>query len=118
MWPLGANRWAYKLYESIAGPGGLHYRYCRAGQCDSADDVATAGVDAQGRTIDQGMTDIQDSVGEWAWLGETEPGALVGSTIAARPAGFVAGVENRAGFQPNWFYLNPQSIQGAGPGAN
>lgn len=112
MWPLGGNRWAYKLYGLTAGQAGLHYRYCRAGQCDSADDVATAGVDAQGRTIDQGMVDIRDSVGEWAWLGDTEPGALVGSSISTRPAGFVAGVENRAGFQPNWLYLNPQSIQG------
>jgi len=114
MWPMGGNRWAYKLYGPINALGNLHYRYCRSGQCGSADDLATAGDDAQGRAVETSLVpqDIKDSVTEWAWLGETEPGTLVGSNIGARPPGFVAGIELQSGFQPNWAYYNPQAVQG------
>ncbi len=114
MWPMGGNRWAYKLYGPINTLGNLHYRYCRAGQCGSADDSATAGDGAQGRTVETSLVaqNIQDTVSEWAWLGETEPGTLVGTDIGARPSGFVAGVELMAGYQPNWTYYNPQTVQG------
>jgi hypothetical protein len=113
MWPMGGGRWLYKLYGPINALGNLHYRYCRAGQCGSADDVSTAGEAAQGRLAETSLVshDIQDSVGEWAWMGDTEPGALVGSNIGARPAGFAAGIEFQAGFRPNWPYYNPQAIQ-------
>ena len=113
MWPMGGNRWAYKLYGPINTLGNLHYRYCRAGQCGSADDLATAGDGAQGRAVEASLVpqDLKDSVSEWAWLGETEPGALVGSNISVRPPGFVAGIEFQAGFQPNWAYYNPQAVQ-------
>ena len=86
MWPLGGNRWAYKLYGPINTLGNLHYRYCRAGQCGSADDLATAGDGAQGRAVETSLVqqDIKDAVTEWAWLGETEPGTLVGSNIEAQ----------------------------------
>ena len=114
MWPMGGNRWAYKLYGPINTDGNLHYRYCRAGQCGSADDSSTAGEGAQGRAVETGLVaqTIKDTVSEWAWLAETEPGTLVGTDISARPAGFVAGVEFQAGYQPNWTYYNPQAVQG------
>lgn len=114
MWPMGGNRWIYKLYGPINTLGNLHYRYCRVGQCGSADDLATAGDGAQGRAVETSLApqDIQDSVGEWAWLGSTEPGTLVGADINPRPSGFVAGIEFQAGFRPNWAYYIPQSVQG------
>jgi hypothetical protein len=113
MWPMGGNRWAYKLYGPINTVGNLHYRYCRAGQCGSADDLATAGDAAQGRAVETSIVpqDLKDSVAEWAWLTETEPGTLVGSNISPRPPGFIAGVELQTGFQPNWAYYNPQTVQ-------
>ena len=43
MWPLGNNKWAYKLYGPLNTLGALRYRYCRNGQCGSADDSSTAG---------------------------------------------------------------------------
>ncbi|HEY5984412.1 MAG TPA: carboxypeptidase regulatory-like domain-containing protein [Anaerolineales bacterium] len=113
MWPMGENRWLYKLYGPISTVGDLHYRYCRSGQCGSADDIATAGMNAQGRAVATSLVaqDIQDSVTEWAWLADTEPGTLVGSDITARAGSFVAGVELQAGFRPNWSYYNPQTVQ-------
>jgi hypothetical protein len=114
MWPLGGNRWAYKLHGPLNTLGSLHYRYCRAGQCGSTDDSLTAGDGAQGRAVETSLVaqNIKDTVSEWAWLGETEPGALVGSAIGVRPSGFVAGVEFQAGYRPNWAYYNPQAVQG------
>jgi len=114
MWPLGGNRWAYKLYDPTKTLGNLHYRYCRDSQCDSADDASTAGEGSQGRTVETSLLaqNIQDTVSEWAWLGETEPGTLVGTDIGSRPTGFVAGVELQDGYQPSWTYYNPQAVQG------
>jgi hypothetical protein len=114
MWPMGSNRWVYKLYGPINTLGPLHYRYCRAGQCGSADDLSTAGPEAQGRSVETSLVqqDIQDSVNEWAWLGDTEPGTLVGSNITPRASGFVAGIEFQSDFHPNWAYYNPQAVQG------
>jgi len=113
MWPMGDGRWLYKLYGPISAPGSLHYRYCRAGQCGSADDLSSAGESAQGRLVETGLVaqDIKDSVGEWAWLGSTEPNALVGSDIVGRSDPFVAGVEFQADFRPNWSYYNPHAVQ-------
>jgi hypothetical protein len=113
MWPMGGNRWAYKLYGPINTVGNLHYRYCRNGQCGSADDLSTAGEDAQGRFVTTSLAgqDIQDTVADWAWLQSTEPSTLVGSAITARDSSFVAGVEFQSSYQPNWFYYNPQAVQ-------
>lgn len=114
MWPMGGNQWAYKLYGPLNTLGSLRYRYCRAGQCGSADDLATAGEDAQGRSVQTSLVpqDIKDTVAEWAWLGETDPGTLVAAEIGSRPAGFVAGIEWQADYRPSWVYYNPQSVQG------
>ena len=113
MWPLGNNKWAYKLYGPLNMLGTFHYRYCRNGQCGSADDLATAGDSSKGREVATSLIsqDIQDTVEKWAWLDHTDPNTLVGSTIPARPAGFMAGVEFQSTYQPNWSYYNPQAVQ-------
>ncbi len=113
MWPMGSNRWAYKLYGPFNMLGSFHYRYCRNGQCDSADDLASAGGAARGREIITSLTeqDIQDVIQDWAWLTNSEPTALVGSPVSARAADFVSGVEIQPAFQPNWSYHYPQALQ-------
>ena len=92
--PSGNNRWAYKLYGPVQRLlGSLRYRYCRDGQCGSADDLSTAGAAAQGRTVETSLTeqDLKDTVGDWAWLQNMEPGTLVGTAINARPDGLRCG---------------------------
>ncbi len=113
MWPMGNNRWAYKLYGPINTVGNMRYRYCRNGQCGSADDVSTPSASAKGRTVETSLAgeDIQDTVTDWAWLQNTEPGTLVGSAITVRGPGFVSGVEFQSSYQPNWSYYNPQAVQ-------
>lgn len=113
MWPMGNNRWAYKLYGPINTIGTLHYRYCRNGQCGSADDRVTVGEASKGRSAETSLAgqDIQDTIQEWNWLENIEPGALVGSAIASRGSGFVSGVELQSSYQPNWQYFNPQAVQ-------
>jgi hypothetical protein len=114
MWPLGNNRWAYKLYGPFGDAASLRYRFCRDGQCGSADDLATAGATAQGRVINTSLTeqDIKDTVTDWAWLKTSEPNTIAGSDIASRGASFVAGVELQNDYRPNWEYYNPQTVQG------
>ncbi len=113
MWPKGNNEWVYKLYGPLNTVGNLHYRYCRDAQCGSADDAATIGDSAKGRTVETSLAgeDIQDTIGDWAWLQNTEPGTLVGSTITSRGSGFVSGVEFQSSYQPNWSFFNPQGVQ-------
>ncbi len=113
MWPLGNNRWAYKLYGPLNTLGSLHYRYCRDGQCGSADDASTAGPSSKGRGVETSLAgqDIQDTVTSWAWFQSGEPATLAGSAITARGQGFVSGIEFQSNYQPNWSYFNPQAIQ-------
>jgi hypothetical protein len=113
MWPMGNNQWAYKLYGPLNMLGTFRYRYCRDGQCGSADDLSTPGDSARGREVGTSIAaqDIQDSVTGWAWLSNTEPTTLVGSIITPRQPGFMSGVEFQSTFQPNWSYYNPQAVQ-------
>jgi hypothetical protein len=113
MWSVGNNKWIYKLYSPLNMLGTFHYRYCRNGQCGSADDTATAGLNAVGRQVATSLVsqDIQDTVSAWEWLSDTQQSSLTGAAITARPAGFVSGVEFQSTFQPNWTYYNPQAIQ-------
>ncbi len=113
MWPMGNGHWAYKLYGPINTVGSFHYRYCRNGQCSSADDVLTSGDASKGRSAETSLAgqDIQDTIDGWTWLENTEPGALVGSAITSRGSGFVSGVEFQSSYQPNWQYFNPQAVQ-------
>jgi hypothetical protein len=112
MWPLGNNRWAYKLFSPLNMLGTFYYRYCRNGQCGSADDVATVGDAATGRAISTSLAaqDIIDTVSAWKWYENPEPTTLVGAPITPRAAGFVAGVELQPTFRPNWSYFAPQAL--------
>jgi hypothetical protein len=112
MWPLGNNRWAYKLYSPLNMLGSFGYRYCRNGQCGSADDKATAGASTRGRVASTTLAaqDIQDSVNAWEWYENPEPTTLVGASITARPGGFSAGIELQPTYRPNWSYYAPQAL--------
>ncbi len=113
MWPVGNNRWVYKLYSPLSILGSFGYRYCRAGQCGSADDSATAGDAARGREVSTSLApqDIQDTVSRWVWLEDSQPGNLVGVTVTPRQASFIAGVELQPTQHPNWVTSIPQAMQ-------
>jgi hypothetical protein len=112
MWPLGNNRWAYKLYGPLNFLGSFSYRYCRNGQCGSADDGQTVGFAPVGRQAQTSLLaqDLQDTVGVWKWFENPEPVTLVGANITARTNGFVAGIEFQPSFRPNWSYYAPQAF--------
>lgn len=112
MWPLGNNRWAYRLYGPLNFLGSFSYRYCRNGQCGSADDNQTAGASPTGRQANTSILgqDIQDNVSSWKWYENPETFALVGSAITPRAAGFVAGVEYQPTHRPNYSYFAPQAF--------
>lgn len=112
MWPIGNQRWAYKLYGPLNVLGSFSYRYCRNGQCGSADDAQTIGSAPSGR---QALTsllgqDIKDTVGTWIWFENPEPTTLVGANITPRASSFVAGVEYQSTYRPNWSYYAPQAF--------
>ena len=112
MWPLGNNRWIYKLYGPLNFLGSFSYRYCRNAQCGSADDNQTAGVSSTGRQAATSLLgqDIQDIVGSWKWFENPEPVTLVGANIPPRTAGFVAGIEYQSTYRPNFSYFAPQTF--------
>ena len=112
MWPLGNNRWAYKLYGPLNILGSFSYRYCRNGQCGSADDGDTVGTAPVGRQATTSILsqDIQDTVNTWKWFENPEPVTLVGSNITARANGFNAGIEFQSSYRPNWSYYAPQAF--------
>ncbi|MDP1779155.1 MAG: hypothetical protein Q8K73_02670, partial [Anaerolineales bacterium] len=112
MWPLGNQRWAYKLYGPLNVLGSFSYRYCRNGQCGSADDAQTIGSAPSGR---QALTsilgqDILDNVSTWKWYENPEPTTLVGANITPRANSFVIGVEYQSTYRPNWSYYAPQAF--------
>ncbi len=113
MWPIGNNRWVYKLYSPLSILGSFGYRYCRAGQCGSADDIATMGDSSNGRQITTSLApqDIKDSVENWAWLENTKPNNLVGVPVTARQNTFMAGVELQPTQHPNWVTSIPIALQ-------
>ena len=112
MWPLGNNRWVYKLYGPLNILGSFSYRYCRNGQCGSADDVQTFGAAPTGRQAITSLTsqDIQDTISAWKWFENPEPVTLVGASITPRASGFIAGVEFQPTYRPNWSYYAPQAF--------
>jgi hypothetical protein len=112
MWPLGNNRWAYKLYSPLDILGSFSYRYCRNGLCGSADDIQTVGSSPTGRVASTSILgqDLQDTVSAWNWFENPEPVALVGANISPRTGGFIAGVELQSTYHPNWSYYAPQAF--------
>jgi len=113
MWPIGNHRWVYKLYSPLSILGTFGYRYCRAGQCGSADDTATIGESTRGRQITTSIApqDIKDTVKAWAWLEDTRPGNLVGTPVTVRGQSFMAGIELQPTQHPNWATAIPQAMQ-------
>lgn len=112
MWKVGENRWAYKLYGPLNILGAFGYRYCRNAQCGSADDASTAGENARGKNVTPTITaqDIKDAVRQWAW---TQPvnTTLVQTNIPSRGAGFFAGVEFQAYYDPAMRVFTPGALQ-------
>ena len=113
MWPIGNNRWVYKLYSPLSILGSFGYRYCRAAQCSSADDTATMGDAARGRQVSTSLApqDIKDTISAWAWLENTQPGDLVGTPVTVHQNDFMAGVELQPTQHPNWITSIPQALQ-------
>jgi hypothetical protein len=113
MWPLGNNQWSYKLYSPLNLVSNFGYRYCRNGQCGSADDQATIGESPPGRPVSTSLAggDIQDTVTDWAWMQSTEETTVVGADVGARQAGFMAGIEFQPNYSPSWSPFIGQSLQ-------
>lgn len=103
MWPLGNNRWVYRLYGPLNMLGSFGYRYCRNDQCGAADDVDTV-VTNQSRRVATSLTaeNRQDTVRAWQWLPESDPATVTAVPIQARSAGFWAGVEFIPDYSPSW----------------
>jgi len=112
MWPLGNNRWVYEIFSPLNMLGTFEYRYCRNDQCGSADDIATPDGH-HGQPVSTSLTpqDLQDTVSGWTWLQTSTPGSLVGLTVTPRSAGFWAGIELQAYYDPTWQALMPQAFQ-------
>ena len=112
MWPLGNNRWVYKLYGPMNMLGSFHYRFCRNEQCGAADDAQTAAMPATGRTANTSLTDqnLQDIINTWAWWPDPEPVTIVAVPVNKRQPGFWAGVEFHNAYRPNWQTLYPAAI--------
>jgi hypothetical protein len=113
MWPLGNNRWVYKLYSPLNILGSFHYRYCRNDQCGSADDAQSAGSLASGRSVSTSLLgeNIQENVNSWVWWPEADPGTLVAVPVNPRQGVFWAGVELSPNYAPNWQALLPSAMQ-------
>lgn len=117
MWPLGNNRWIYRLSSPLNMLGSFGYRYCRNDQCGSADDIETAG--GQSRRVSTSLTTEtrQDTVRAWKWLPEGDPATVIAVPIKARTPGFWAGVEFQAAYHPTWQSFYPfalNNVQGLG----
>ena len=103
MWPLGNNRWVYRLYSPLNMLGSFGYRYCRNDQCGAADDIDTVS-DNQSRRVSTSLTSEtrQDTVRAWQWLPESEPATVIAVPIKARSTGFWTGIEFIADYHPTW----------------
>ncbi len=111
MWPMGNNRWVYRLYSPLKSLNTFTYRYCRNDQCGVADDMATT-PSRPGRSVTTSLTpqDLQDTVDAWAWFQSLPPNTVVGLPVAVRPAGFWAGVEFLPSGNPTWQAWMPNAI--------
>jgi hypothetical protein len=70
MWRLGPNHWAYILNSPPTNIEELYYRFCRNGQCGSADDAQTMGLSGPGYPLTPGELPqtVIDQIESWAWL--------------------------------------------------
>lgn len=103
IWAMGNNQWMYILYSPLNLISNMGYRYCRNGQCGSADEAGYPGPDNPGRqiTISKDAQTFQDSVEAWQWWQPTgEPTTVVAADIQPRGNEFVAGFEFTPSYQP------------------
>jgi hypothetical protein len=110
MWPQGDNRWKYVLYGPLDTLGAIQFRYCRADQCNSADDVRTAGLDAMGLAVSTSVTavNVNETINSWQWLTRlTDPTTLPNVKVQARGSYFLAGVEFQPYYHPSWLQRMP-----------
>jgi hypothetical protein len=125
MWPIAENLWEFVLISPLDGLEAINYRYCREGQCGSADDMNTMGNNIEGNATSKvvnpdlfGST-IVDAVDSWAWASTVEPVIVPNVTIQPRGPGFIAGIEFYNGYQPNWGPLWSKALTDASQsGAN
>jgi hypothetical protein len=113
MWPLGNNRWAYRLYGPLNIVGSVGYRYCRNAQCNSADDAQTAGPGARGHVVSASIAaqDIIDTVTQWNWGPGASSDSVVGVEIPARGTSFMAGVEFQPYYDPSVPAFTQRALQ-------
>lgn len=112
MWLLDENNWYYVLYGPLEQEQELRYRYCRNGQCGSADDADTPGPNHAGRQITGLKTpqDVQDEVSAWQWLDPDRPSiTVVAPDITPRPE-FETGISFLSAFRPNWVPFNESAM--------
>jgi hypothetical protein len=113
MWPLGGNRWAYILYSPLNLPGNFNYRYCRNGQCGTADDIQTPGLYGPGRPVvmESDSVAMQDGVSAWInWQPGEQDWPLPAVEAPQRGPDFWAGVEFLPTENPSWNALLPASL--------
>lgn len=113
MWPLQKQHWVYKLFGPMNMLGTFHYRFCRNGQCNTADDFDTQGASARGRSVNTTLTDqsLHDDIGGWAWWRDAEPVTIVAIPVKQRQPNFWAGIEFQNGYRPNWQAQYPFAMQ-------
>ena len=113
MWHLGEQRWAYILFSPLNVPGNISYRYCRAGQCGTADDIATPGLYGQGRPLqigDEAQT-LKDSVDSWLYLDASDTiSPTLPVTVSVRGADFTSGIAFEPSYNPSWLTRIPVAL--------
>ena len=91
MWRLGNNRWGYIVNSPLNFLENLHYRFCRNGQCNSADAIDTMGSGSPGFPVQSSESpqSIKGTVSQWAWLDPANtPAQIATPEIAIREGRF------------------------------
>ncbi|GAP10842.1 hypothetical protein BECAL_02018 [Bellilinea caldifistulae] len=105
MWPLGNNQWLYVLYSPLNMFNSLQYRYCRNDQCGHADDLATAGTQAEGYplVVSSESQIRRDEIKAWSnWNTTSSSTEIVAPTPQSRLNDFVRGIEISPNYNPTW----------------
>jgi hypothetical protein len=110
----GAAVWKFDLTGPFNNLSSIHYRYCRQGQCGSADDTKTMGINPTGRSINPSSNPgiVNDDVMSWAWFGG--PGQPTGvSDVQVTPRGtdFMVGLSFQSSYHPSWEPLLGDAIK-------
>ena len=107
--------WKYDLTGPFNTLSSLHYRYCRDGQCGSADDAETTGINPTGRVVNPSSNPgtLSDEITHWAWYsGQIPPASVPDVQVTPRSSDFVAGVAFQPRYQPSWGPLLTNAING------